>query len=91
MTAERVGGSDVLVAGLRLKPDLAAVVLGMSVALSMVAGALFTAGIAGIEFRVSTPEKMAAAVIPAAIALILTAFFCGGWAYSARRARGHEF
>lgn len=59
----------------------------MSAALSVLAGALLTAGVADVELRVSGLEEMAAAAIPTAIVLVLAAFFCGGWAYSAQRAR----
>lgn len=94
MTVGRVRGSDVLDAESRRlgSADVAPVLIGMSAALGVLAlvGALLTAGFAGVDLRPGGLEEMAAATIPTAIALVLAAFFCGGWAYSAVRRRVDE-
>ncbi len=84
MTVERVG-SDVLVVGSGPRRAGLAVLLGVSVAFGVLTAALLAAGLAGVELRASGSNEIAAAAIPTAIALVLPAFFCGGWAYSAKR------
>jgi hypothetical protein len=92
MTVGRVRGNEPFSSRWKLKTaEVSAVLVGLSAALGLLAflGAASNAVAASFDLRFDglAFTHMGPAMISTAIVLVVTAFFSGGWAYSALRER----